>query len=84
MRYTVVTTEFADYQLATIWLRALDRQYVANASDRIEAILRDDPESLGELRPDGFRSIVLHPLVVTYEVIPDDRKVIIRSVRFRP
>ena len=84
MRYTVVSTEFADYQLATIWLRAVDRQYITNASDRIEALLRNDPDMIGDLRPDGFRSIIIHPLVVTYEVITDDRKVVIRSVRFRP
>jgi hypothetical protein len=84
MKYTVVTTTFAEYQLATIWLRAIDRQYVTNAFDRIDSLLKNDPEKLGEPRPDGFRSLMVHPLIVTFEVNQDDRKVIVRSVRFRP
>jgi hypothetical protein len=84
MKYTVVSTPFADLQLTEIWLKAANPQDVTEASDRIEALLRNDPDRLGELRRDGRRVIVLPPQTVTFDVIQDDRKVIVRSVRYRP
>ena len=84
MKYTVVATICADYQLADIGLRASDRQVVTDASDRIERLLKSDPEQRGELRPDGFRSLVIHPLIATFEVSQDDRKVTVRSILYRP
>lgn len=84
MKYTVVSTPLADLQLTEIWLKAANPQDVTDASDRIEALLRNDPDRLGELRRDGRRVIVLPPLIVTFDVIQDDRKVIVRSIRYRP
>jgi len=84
MKYTVVSTPLADLQLTEIWLKAANPQDVTDASDRIEALLRNDPDRLGELRRDGRRVIVLPPLTVTFDIIQDDRKVIVRSVRYRP
>jgi hypothetical protein len=83
MRYTVVSSPFADHQLTELWLQASNPQAVTDASNRIEALLRNDPDRLGTLRSDGRRVIVLPPLAVLFEVLPDDRKVIIRSVRTR-
>jgi hypothetical protein len=84
MRYTVASTPLANHQLADIWLRAANPQDVTDASDRIEAALRNDPDRLGELRRDGRRVIVLPPLSVTFEVSVDDRRVTIVSIRYRP
>jgi hypothetical protein len=36
MKYSVVWRPFAQHQLATIWLRAADRQSVTDASDEID------------------------------------------------
>jgi len=83
MKYTVVSTPLANHQLADIWLRAANPQDVTDASDRIEAALRNDPDRLGEVRRDGRRVIVLQPLSFTFEVSVDDRRVTIVSVRYR-
>ena len=84
MKYSVTSTPFADHQLAQIWLRAADPQAVTSASDRIEAMLRNDPDQIGRVRSDGRRAIVLPPLTVTFEVSIDDRRVTIVSVRYSP
>ena len=84
MRFTVVSSDFALYQLTEIWLRAPNRQHVTDASNEIDVKLRDDPDQLGDLRPDGHRSLVVPPLVVTFEVNADDRKVTVLSFRYRP
>lgn len=53
MKFTVVSTPLADYQLGDIWLRAASPQEVADASDRIDTLLRNDPQTVGEERADG-------------------------------
>jgi hypothetical protein len=84
MKYTVVTTPIADHQLATIWLSAPDRERVARAFDRIEALLKRDAPLLGRLHPSGWRVLSLPPLAVTFRVSEDDRLVKILSVHHRP
>ncbi len=84
MKYTVVSTPLADLLLTDIWLRAANPQEVTDASDRIEAMLRNDPDQLGTMRRDGRRVIVLPPLTVAFEVSADDRKATILSVRYSP
>lgn len=84
MRYTVVSTPLADLQLADIWLRAADRQAVTDASDRINASLRNDPALLGRLRTDGLRVIVHSPLSVTFDVNEADCTATIVSIRYNP
>jgi hypothetical protein len=56
MKYTVVSAPFADAQLATIWLRAKNREEVTNASNQIESMLRCDAHQMGRIRPDGLRA----------------------------
>ncbi|MCI0360542.1 MAG: hypothetical protein L0211_18855 [Planctomycetaceae bacterium] len=84
MKFTVVSTPFADYQLGEIWLRAANPQDVSDASDRIDALLKNDAQVVGEQRPDGLRAVVPPPLTVTFEVSVDDRKATIVSVRYTP
>src|SRR5438045_2852927 len=47
MKFTVVNAPIADQQLADIWLKATDRQAVADAFDRIESSLKNDPQLQG-------------------------------------
>ena len=65
-------------------MRAADRQQVADASDRLEMLLRYNPDQLGKLRPDGRRTLLVKPLVVTYEISEQDRRVTIVSIRMDP
>ena len=84
MKYTVVNAPVADHQLADIWLKATDRQGVADAFNRIESSLKHDAHLQGRQHPSGWRVIVLPPLVVTFRVSEDDRLVTILSVAHRP
>jgi hypothetical protein len=82
MKYTVVSTPLADLQLAEIWLQALDRQQVADASNEIHTMLRNDPEHTGRVRASGRRVVILKPLEATFEVKALDKLVTIVSIRF--
>jgi hypothetical protein len=84
MKYTVVTTSVADIQLADLWLRGPDRQGIADAFNRIEAMLKHDAHLLGRMHPDGWRVLAEPPIVVTFRVSEDDRLAKILSVDYRP
>ena len=84
MKFTVILTPLADLQLAEIWLAANDRQAVADASDRINASLRNDAGQQGRLRSDGRRVILHAPLSITFEVDEADRKATIVSIIYKP
>lgn len=84
MKYTVTFTAFAESQLATIWLRAKNQQAVADASDQMESMLRNNAEEVGQLRSDGRRAIAKPPLGFTYEVHAEDRRVTVVSIRYLP
>jgi hypothetical protein len=80
MKYTVVWMPAAEAQLANLWLRATDRQAVADAADRLDNALRNDPEKKGRqhglffVRDDA-------PLAVLYHVDPGDRMVRVIQVK---
>jgi hypothetical protein len=82
MKYTVAFSSRAEQQLAQIWLQAIDRQKVTDASIRIEELLRNDAEQRGESRPEGWRILIVGPLAAAFEVSVDDRKVTVLSLRY--
>jgi hypothetical protein len=84
MKYTVVTTSVADFQLADIWLKSPDRQGVADAFNRIESLLKHDAHLVGRVHPSGWRVLAEPPIVVSFRVSEDDRLVKILSVYYRP
>ncbi len=80
MKYTVVCSQVADHQLAEAWLKATDRQGVADAFNRIELSLKNDAQVKGQLHPSGWRVITALPLAASFHVSEDDRLVRILSV----
>jgi hypothetical protein len=84
MKFTVVNAPVADLQLADIWLKAADRQGVADAFNRIEASLKFDAHLKGRQHASGWRVVVLPPLAITFPVSEADRLVRILSVSYRP
>lgn len=80
MKYMVVWLPSAMNELADIWNRARDRQAVADAANRIDRLLRIDPDLKG--RPFHNRRVFSDPpLVVTFAVYPDDCRVEVLQVR---
>ena len=80
MRYRVAWTASAQEHLTRVWLASDKRQSVTSAAAHIDAELRDDPETKGESRRAGVRVVIVRPLGVEYEVIPEDRTVYVLSV----
>ena len=80
MRYTVLWTQFAEWELTEIWLSASDRNFVARAAAEIDALLETSPMECGESREGNLRLMFVSRLAVEFEVYPDDRKVLVRSI----
>jgi hypothetical protein len=80
MRYRVAWTASAQEHLAEVWLASGQRQSVTSAAARIDAELREDPETKGESRRAGVRVLISRPLGVEYEVTAEDRTVYVLSV----
>jgi hypothetical protein len=71
MPFTGVWLPSAQAELANIWVASLNRQAIADAANRIDQDLRLKPERIG--RPKGnYRVYADPPLVVAYQVNPDD------------
>ena len=68
MNYTVTWKPSAEQDLARLWLAAADRQAVADAANRIDALLQTDAEQRGESRSGATRILFEPPLAVLFEV----------------
>ena len=79
MRYTVIWHPAARDELALAWTQAPNRQAVTDAADRIDSVLRVDPEAKG-VDFYGDRLFVEPPLAVTFTVYAADRIVQILQV----
>ena len=81
MRHTVVWRRDAEAELATAWLVARDRRAFTAAVEELEQALSRDPHRLGESRRSPLRRVVfLAPLGLLFDIIPDDRKVMVLAV----
>lgn len=85
MRYEVLWGPVAVQQLAAIWLAAADRNAVTAAADRLDRWLARIPLQLGESRTSSVHRVAYHdPIGVEYEVIEDDKRVIVQGVFLSP
>jgi hypothetical protein len=73
MKYTVLWTPRAERALADVWIAADDRKEVTAAASKIDVLLAKKPASVGDLRFDTVRTLLVPPLGVDYEVIEGDR-----------
>jgi hypothetical protein len=76
MRFTVTPGPGAEDTLAWIWLFASDRQALAAASNRIDAVLMHNPMASQPLLGD-IRKVTVGPLTALYRVSEEDRLVTI-------
>jgi hypothetical protein len=81
MNYDVDWGPVAENMLAAIWLAAPDREAVTVASDVLDQAMADDPLTLGESRESSVRRVAFEPpLGVEFEVIEDDKRVVVQGV----
>jgi mRNA-degrading endonuclease RelE of RelBE toxin-antitoxin system len=55
-------------EASELWLKALNRNSVAAASDRIDALLGNNPHTAGRLLSEGLWKIEFAPLKALYEI----------------
>ena len=85
MRYQVHWASDAEEELASIWIRAEDRDLITRTAASIDRILGGNPENAGESRSDDRRIFLHPPLGVTFSVSVQDRIVLVLNVwRFDP
>ncbi len=72
MKFTVVWIPTAKNELATLWINAKNRNRIRLAADKIDSLLKWDPDSLGESRREGVRILLVPPLAVEFEVHEED------------
>jgi mRNA-degrading endonuclease RelE of RelBE toxin-antitoxin system len=80
VRYTVTWKPEAERRLAELWMNASDRNAITEAANEIDRRLQMNPEQQGESRSDGRRLLLVKPLGVIFEVVPDDRIVYVLTV----
>jgi hypothetical protein len=80
MKRTVVWVRLAEQELARLWTEAGNKQEITSAANRIDRVLRTDPESVGEPLKDGARLLTIPPLTVDFSVLPLDNMVRVNGV----
>lgn len=81
MSYRVIWPRAARNDLADIWLNAADQNAVTSASAEIDRQLGAEPLRAGRpMRSSVRRRLVVPPLGVLYEVIEDDKRVVVLTV----
>lgn len=80
MKYTVLWSPEAEAQLANVWLDATDRDAIQRTADTIDDRLEMNPYQLSESREGSLRIAIYFPLGIEYEVIEDDKEVVVLGV----
>ena len=81
MSYTVEWVQQAQNDLASIWLAAPNRNAVAAANARLDRLLARVPLRTGrQLTSSVHRRAYSRPLVIEFEVIEDDKRVLVQAV----
>ena len=75
MTYSVVWQPEVEEELARLWLDVTTRKMVTLAADRIDGLLRNQPDEVGESRANGRRILLVPPLATIYRVLEDDLQV---------
>lgn len=81
MKYEVYWDARAEADLATVWLGAADRVAVTRAASWFDEHLARSPLKLGESRASSVHRLAFYsPLGIEFEVIEDDKRVIVQAV----
>ena len=81
MSYAVQFEAIAEQDVAAIWTAATDRNVVTEAVSWLEARLSFDPLRMGESRSSSVHRVVFRrPIGIEYEVIEDDKLVLVHAV----
>jgi hypothetical protein len=80
MIFTVTWSEWAQQQLAAIWLASSNRTAITQASHEIDQTLRVDADTVGRRRSGSIRRFWCFPLAVEFDVSEPDRLVTVVAI----
>jgi hypothetical protein len=80
MIFTVTWSEWAEQQLAAVWIASSDRTAVVRASYEIDQTLTTDADTVGRRQSGNTRRYWHFPLAVEFEVNERDRTVVVVAV----
>jgi hypothetical protein len=85
MSFSVVWRPEAEDELARVWTDAADRNAVSAAADSFDTAVAVDPFDVGEGLDWPTRIAFVDPLAFIFDVVPQSRKVLVKTVwRNRP
>ncbi len=80
MKYTIEWTPPAEDELIAVWTAATDQSLVTAVVHRLEQRLRINPY-VGQTRHSSVNRVVLSPPIgIWFDIIEDDKKVLVLSV----
>ena len=81
MKYVVHWDARAEADLAAVWIAAADRAAVVRAATWFDNHLEYSPLQLGESRTSSVHRLAYYsPLGIEFEVIEDDKRVVVQAV----
>jgi hypothetical protein len=81
MSFQVIWAPEAERRLTQVWLNnPAARALISAASHQIDVALANDPEEVGESRPEGRRIVHVAPLGAIYRVDHDTRIVTVTTL----
>lgn len=76
-KYQVLWSPSAEEQLASLWLKAPNRDVFRLAADKLDELLTTAPRELGESRDANDRIFISKSLAILFEVIDADMTVVV-------
>ena len=81
MKYTVEWTPPAEDELIALWAASTDQALLTLVIHQLEQRLRLDPYRIGRRRQSSVNRVVLSsPIGMSFEIIEDDKKVLILAI----
>lgn len=82
MNYQVLWRKRAEDQLASMWLRAADKELLRDCSESVDRILGRDPLAQGEARHGNARLWFYRPLCVLYQIDDPSKTVRVAAIKW--
>ena len=81
-KFTVLWQEDAEAELATLWEQSEDRNSLADSANKIDQVLGESADKVGESREKSERILFHDNFAVHYRVWLADRRVMVQEIWF--
>lgn len=81
MNYRIIWSKRAEDDLAILWLNTANQTLISSVSQFLDVQLMRTPLTVGESRESSVNRVIYQdPLGLVYDVIEDDKSVIVQAV----